>query len=269
VKSPDAAAESEGGRRRVGSIRFTVLPLRGAIDLVLRTSTEPQPSGSAFHFANAYNIALADSNINYRQVLDNGDYVFTDGTPVVWAGRRLHRDLSHMWERVYGPDVMEGVFTCSSQQGPRHYLLGGSEETLERLVKSVTQRWPEAVIVGFESPPFRSPTPAEYLETTKRISRSGATCVWVGLGTPKQDYEVHRIATSLNVCALAIGAAFDFISGSKSQAPEWMQRSGLEWAYRLFQEPRRMWRRYLWGNPRFIFSVLRQIFVTRGMNERR
>ena len=91
-----------------------------------------------------------------------------------------------------------------------------------------------------------------------RIRDSGATLVWVGLGTPKQDHEVHRLATALPVVALAVGAAFDFIAGTVSQAPVWMQRSGLEWSYRLAQEPRRLTKRYLWGNPRFVASVARQ-----------
>jgi N-acetylglucosaminyldiphosphoundecaprenol N-acetyl-beta-D-mannosaminyltransferase len=95
-------------------------------------------------------------------------------------------------------------------------------------------------------------------ERDRRIAESGATLVWVGLGTPKQDTEVRRLADSLPITALAVGAAFDFLAGTVSQAPEWMQRSGLEWTYRLAHEPKRLGKRYLWGNSRFVLSVTKQ-----------
>ena len=269
MNPPDAVAECRDGRRRVGSICFTVLPLRGAIDLVLRTSSEAQSSGTAFHFANAYNIALADSDPVYRRILDDGDFVFSDGTPVVWAGRWLHRDLRKAWERVYGPDVMAGVMASSNEIGPRHFLLGGSEETMHLLIDQLAQRWPLAQVVGWECPPFRVPTDDELEARDRRIADSGATCVWVGLGTPKQDYEVHRLARALPVSALAIGAAFDFIAGTVPQAPNWMQRGGLEWAYRFAHEPRRLARRYLWGNPRFGACVAKQRLGVDRLDKRR
>ena len=112
--------------------------------------------------------------------------------------------------------------------------------------------------MGAESPPFRELSATELKEQDERIRSSGATCVWVGLGTPKQDYEVSRLAAALPVTALAVGAAFDFLAGSVPQAPRWLQRSGLEWCYRLAREPKRLAKRYLWGNPRFLLSVARQ-----------
>ena len=258
-----AASQPAIPRRLVGSLDFTVLPLNDAIQLILATSTTPQQSGTAIHFANAYNIALADTDARYQHLMQQGDYVFTDGTPVVWAGRHLHPDLATTWERVYGPDVMTGVMAGSTQQAPKHYLLGATDQTLGLLTDRIQARWPNAQVVGTESPPFRPATDQELSERDQRITASGATCVWVGLGTPKQDYEANRLATSLPVTALAIGAAFDFLAGTVPQAPSWMQRSGLEWSYRLAQEPRRLAKRYFWGNPRFIASVARQHFQGR------
>lgn len=248
---------AEVPKRRVGTVDFSVLPLDAAIALISALGRQRPEHGHAVHFANAYNIALAEKDPQYRQLLQEGDLVFTDGTPVVWAGRRLHPAQASTWQRVYGPDVMTGVLQASTADGPRHYLLGGSDETLTKLQEQITHRWPAAQVVGAESPPFRAATTDEFAARDTRIRESGATLVWVGLGTPKQDVEVRRLADSLPVTALAVGAAFDFIAGTVQQAPRWMQRSGTEWAFRLAKEPRRLAKRYLWGNPMFIASAVR------------
>jgi N-acetylglucosaminyldiphosphoundecaprenol N-acetyl-beta-D-mannosaminyltransferase len=245
-------------RRGVGGVLFTVMPLNEAVDKVLALGSGPPDTGMAVHFANAYNVALADSDPDYAALLAAGDLVFTDGVPVAWAGGRLHPDLASRWTRVYGPDVLTGVLEKSSAGSPRHYFLGATPETLDALVGRVQERWPAAHVAGFESPPFRPPSPQELVERDRRITDSGATLVWVGLGTPKQDLEVRRLADSIPVTALAVGAAFDFLAGTKAQAPVWMQRSGLEWAFRLATEPRRLARRYLWGNPRFVLAAIRR-----------
>jgi len=236
---------------------FTVLPLENAIDAVVELGTKSRTQGVAIHFANAYNVALAERDSNYRQLVNNGDAVFSDGVPVVWAGKRLHADMASDWTRVYGPDVMSGVLSASSKSGPRHYLLGGSPDTLVALREEISRRWPNADIVGWDSPSFGEWSTDELQERDERIRRSGASLVWVGLGTPKQDWEVKRIADCLPVTALAVGAAFDFLAGTKDQAPVWMQRSGLEWSYRFAREPKRLAKRYMWGNPMFVASVLR------------
>jgi N-acetylglucosaminyldiphosphoundecaprenol N-acetyl-beta-D-mannosaminyltransferase len=243
---------------RVGALSFSVMPLNGAIEFIVSLGRSHREGGIAVHFANAYNIALADSDSTYRAILGQGDLVFSDGVPVVWAGKRLHPHAAARWARVYGPDVMTGVLKESNSEGPRHYLLGGSPETLELLTECISSRWPMACVVGTESPPFRTPTADELEARDARIQESGATLVWVGLGTPKQDFEVRRLADSLPVTALAVGAAFDFIAGTVTQAPQWMQSSGLEWVYRFCREPRRLARRYVWGNPRFVMSVAKQ-----------
>ncbi|MDP4013823.1 MAG: WecB/TagA/CpsF family glycosyltransferase [Candidatus Nanopelagicales bacterium] len=256
----------------VGRVPFRVAPMSQVVSAVLDASQEPGPSptrltaggrrpqvrGIAVHFANAYTVALADADDEYARVLRGRDSaVFSDGVPVVWAGRRLHRRSSDEWQQVRGSDVMEAVLAASSTIGPRHYLLGGTRETVDRLSSVIRLRFPNADIVGVESPPFRAQSHEEQFAQDKRIADSGAQIVWVGLGTPKQDWEVARLSRSLPVVAIATGAAFDFIAGAKPQAPKWMRASGLEWAYRLGTEPRRLWRRYLWGNPRFLIAAAR------------
>lgn len=243
-------------RYPVGDIRFNALSLSAAIDLICAWGSEVARPGRAVHFANAYNVALASKDGSYATLINSGDLVCSDGTPVVWAGRWLHDQEAGKWDRVYGPDVFEGVLAASGSI--RHYLLGGSEKTLEALRLTIQRQWPRAQIVGAESPPYRAATAEELASRDQRILQSGASLVWVGLGTPKQDFEVRRIADSLPVTALAVGAAFDFLAGSVEQAPAWMQRSGLEWAYRFSKEPKRLAGRYLWGNPVFIREVARQ-----------
>ena len=262
----------------VGGVRFRVAPLGDAVAAVVASAAQVGDYGDAggvgvaedgpgggevgggvpVHFANAYTVALADSDPGYQRLFTGPDsVVFTDGMPVAWFGRRYFPGLAGQWQRVYGPDVMTGVLAASGADGPRHYLLGGSLETLELLTQAIARRWPAAQVVGAESPPFRALSTAELAERDQRIRASGATVVWVGLGTPKQDWEVARLASEVPVVVMAVGAAFDFLAQTKPQAPVWMQRSGMEWAYRLGSEPRRLGKRYLWGNPRFVMAAVR------------
>jgi N-acetylglucosaminyldiphosphoundecaprenol N-acetyl-beta-D-mannosaminyltransferase len=235
-----------GETRLMGPVQFTVGPFDSCVGCVL--ACEP----THVHFVNAYTIALADSEPQYAALLNSG-LCFTDGMPVAWVGRRAYGLTADQWPRVYGPDVMEAVL----ERGLSHYLLGGSLQTLEELQKVIAHRWPQATVAGAESPPFRALTGTEQQEQDARIAASGADLVWVGLGTPKQDWEAARITASTGKTTLAVGAAFDFLSGTKPQAPQWMQRSGLEWAFRLGSEPRRLATRYLWGNPRFLLAASR------------
>ena len=143
-------------------------------------------------------------------------------------------------------------------RGTRHYLYGSTEEVLSSLVSEIQRIAPGALIVGAESPPFRDLSDAELREVIVRIEAADVDVVWVGLGTPKQDYEVERMAAASATTFVAIGAAFDFIAGNKKRAPQWMQKSGLEWVFRLVSEPRRLWKRYLLGNARFLAAAVRR-----------
>lgn len=255
----------------IGPLSFSVMPFAAAVDTIMdriRTLGEGERPGRAVHFCNAYNIALATKHPEYLAVLQSGDLIFSDGVPITWVGKSAYPDLRPMWERVYGPDVMTAILMKSTKDAPCHYLLGGTEDTLAALQANIAARFPNAVIVGAESPPFRSPSPTELAERDERIRQSQATMVWVGLGTPKQDLEVQRLANALPVVALAVGAAFDFLAGTTAQAPVWMQRNGLEWMYRFAQEPRRLGHRYLWGNSVFLQQSVKTLLHNRGTNTR-
>jgi N-acetylglucosaminyldiphosphoundecaprenol N-acetyl-beta-D-mannosaminyltransferase len=180
-----------------------------------------------------------------------------DGQPLVWALKALgHRDAS----RVYGPDLMAAYLERGTRTGTRHYLYGGRNQgALVQLVNELRRRYPGLQIVGGYSPPFRPLTADEEAFVVDDIDRSGADVVWVGTGQPKQEQWMAAFRDRLDAPILAgVGAAFDFHAGLVPQAPAWMQSSGLEWVYRLFQEPRRLWRRYARYNPLFVVAFARQ-----------
>ena len=180
-----------------------------------------------------------------------------DGQPLVWALHALgHREAT----RVYGPDLMARFCAHAAHAGIPIYLYGGrSPEALEQLERRLRERFAGLEIAGGYWPPFRPLTTAEEEQVVTEIDSSGAAVVWVGTGQPKQEEWMFRMRPRLAAPLLVgVGAAFDFHAGLISQAPRWMQRSGLEWVYRLSREPRRLWRRYAYQNPRFILGFTRQ-----------
>lgn len=176
--------------------------------------------------------------------------VTPDGMPLVWIART--RGHPHV-RRVYGPELMLACCDQFRERGVRHYFYGGAEGVPELLAERLLERYPGLQVAGVHSPPFRELTDAERDRDVQRINDASADIVWVGLGAPKQDYwmaeHVGRLAAPV---LLGVGAAFDFHSGRKRQAPAWMRRSGLEWLFRLLAEPGRLGRRYLIGNSRFL-----------------
>jgi N-acetylglucosaminyldiphosphoundecaprenol N-acetyl-beta-D-mannosaminyltransferase len=183
-----------------------------------------------------------------------------DGMPLVWLGRLDKQRV----ERVYGPDLMLAMCDQGQDRGYRHFFYGGDAGVPELLAEKLRMRYPRLQIAGTYSPPFRALTVDEEQSVAAMINESNADIVWVGLGTPRQDYWVARFRPLLHAPVLIpVGAAFDFHAGRVKQAPHWMQRSGLEWLFRLLQEPKRLWKRYILGNPRFVYLVLRQIMQRR------
>jgi N-acetylglucosaminyldiphosphoundecaprenol N-acetyl-beta-D-mannosaminyltransferase len=179
-----------------------------------------------------------------------------DGMPMVWAAR--YAGASNV-QRVYGPDLMLAVCARAAERGWAGYLYGSSDEVLERLRDNLCDRFPGLRVVGVHSPPFRELTPEEDDAEIQAINESGAQIVWVGLSTPKQERWMAAHAGRVNAPVLiGVGAAFDIHAGTARQAPRWMQRSGLEWLFRLASEPRRLWRRYMINNPRFLVAIARR-----------
>lgn len=208
----------------------------------------------AVHLCNAYTLALAEEQPDLSAVLATDTANLPDGMPLVWWIRRRGRPGA---ERVYGPDLMERVLDVGREHGTAHYLYGSTPEVLAALREAIDRRWPGVSVVGVESPPFRDLTDDEIGASLERARDVGADVVWVGMGTPKQDLLVHRMAALSGCTFVAVGAAFDFIAGTKRQAPRWMMRLGLEWVFRLATEPRRLWKRYVIYNWKFIRLLMR------------
>jgi N-acetylglucosaminyldiphosphoundecaprenol N-acetyl-beta-D-mannosaminyltransferase len=181
-----------------------------------------------------------------------------DGQPLVWALNLLGHRLE---DRVYGPELMARYCARAATSGQRMYLYGGRNQgALVQLALNLRQRYPGVRIVGGYSPPHRPLTREEREAVTKEINGSRADVVWVGIGVPKQEKWMAEMRDELEAPVLAgVGAAFDFHAGLVPQAPTWIQEFGLEWAYRLAHEPRRLWRRYTRYNPRFVAAFTRQL----------
>jgi N-acetylglucosaminyldiphosphoundecaprenol N-acetyl-beta-D-mannosaminyltransferase len=196
-----------------------------------------------------------------RAIHNDAGMVTPDGMPLVWISHRLGFPEA---ERVYGPDLMLAVCAWSVPRGCRHYFYGGASGVPERLAERLTARFPGMKVVGAFSPPFRPLDAEEEVAVVQVINDARPDIIWVGLSTPKQERWMAAYREKLTAPVLiGVGAAFDFHAGLKAQAPRWIQRSGLEWLFRLWQEPRRLWRRYLRNNPLFIWHFGLQILGVR------
>lgn len=196
-----------------------------------------------------------------RQIHNEAGLVTPDGMPLVWLSRIAGFSFV---ERVYGPDLMLALCDYSQQYGYKHFFYGGASGVPELLITRLQQQFPRLHVAGSYSPPFRPLSDHEDEAIVEMINNSGAHIVWVGLSTPKQEYWMANHVHRLNANALiGVGAAFDFHSGRKPQAPRWMQRSGLEWLFRLSTEPRRLWKRYLINNPKFLWLILGELIRNR------
>jgi N-acetylglucosaminyldiphosphoundecaprenol N-acetyl-beta-D-mannosaminyltransferase len=181
----------------------------------------------------------------------------TDGMPLVWLGRHAH---GRWVDRVYGPDLMLEIFRATQSTTIRHFFYGGAPGVAEELKTRLEARFPGVTVCGTYCPPFRPLNPTEEADLQSIVREARPDIIWVGLSTPKQERFMAEYLSKLDTTLMfGVGAAFDFHAGRISQAPRWMQRSGLEWFYRLCSEPRRLGRRYLVNNPLFIWRILGQL----------
>jgi N-acetylglucosaminyldiphosphoundecaprenol N-acetyl-beta-D-mannosaminyltransferase len=197
-----------------------------------------------------HGVMEAQDDAAFKSIL-NGAFLCTpDGMPMVWAGKlNGRRDM----DRVYGPDLMLEVCAWSESSGCKHFFYGGADGVAELLAKKLKEKFPKLEVVGTFTPPFRPLNPAEESGLAEQIRAAGPDILWVGLSTPKQEKFMAEYLPKLDVTLMVgVGAAFDFHSGRVKQAPRWMQRSGLEWFYRLCSEPRRLAKRYCRNNPLFV-----------------
>lgn len=197
-----------------------------------------------------HGVMLAHDDPEFSKILNEADVATPDGMPVVWALRSFG---AREQQRVYGPTLMLELCSRAAACGLRIFLYGGSQTTLPLLEARLRARFPSLLIAGSYSPPFRTLTDAEEEHITKLIRDSDADIVFVGIGTPKQENWMYRHRACFpGLILIGVGAAFDFHAGRTRQAPRWVQRTGLEWFFRLMVEPARLWRRYVLITPRFL-----------------
>lgn len=207
--------------------------------------------------ATVYSLMLTHEDPDLRDAMLGADFTVPDGQPLVWAMNALDHAES---TRVYGPDLMEKACARATKTGVRMYLYGGRNQgALVQLALNLRQQFPGLQIVGGYSPPYRELTDEESEAIAAEINRSRADIVWVGIGAPKQEKWIAHMRDRIEApMMIGVGAAFDFHAGLVAQAPAWIQKLGLEWAFRLATEPRRLWRRYARYNPLFVRSFIAQ-----------
>jgi N-acetylglucosaminyldiphosphoundecaprenol N-acetyl-beta-D-mannosaminyltransferase len=233
----------------VCSVPITAVDTAGAAARIVRDAVDRR--SCQVHLCNAFTLSLVDQDPALRAALVDADLNLADGVPVAMLGRSRG-----MRGPVRGSELVGKVATMGSSR-IRHYLYGGKEGVAELMAAELGRQVPGLEVVGTEAPPFTTITGEHLTGLVRRVEDSGANLLWIGLGTPRQDYLVHRLSDRLAMPIVPVGAAFDFWSGAVKEAPRFVQGSGLEWIYRLAAEPRRLWRRYLIGNPRFVLSAWR------------
>ena len=212
-----------------------------------------------------HGVMEAQSDGEFKGILNNSLLTTPDGMPMVWVGRlQGFRDM----DRVYGPDLMLEVCRLSEERGYTHFFYGGKEGTAEKLACVLHKRYPSLNVVGLHTPPFRPLNRAEEHALREHVTKTRPDFVWVGLSTPKQErFMADHIGELDCTLMLGVGAAFDIHTGVTKDAPLWMKRAGLQWFHRLLQEPSRLWRRYLLNNPKFIFKITLELLTRRLLRD--
>ncbi|WP_146578383.1 WecB/TagA/CpsF family glycosyltransferase [Neorhodopirellula pilleata] len=227
-----------------------------AVGCILQAAKNHEAAIVSCHAVHAVVTLSSDSEL--REQANRFAMITPDGQPVRWALNSLYRTDLH--DRVYGPELMWRVLRECEANEVSVYLYGGSERTLAKLHTNVQDAFPQLKIAGCKSPPYRELTKDELINIADEINGSGAEIVFIGLGCPKQDKFAASQATRIRGIQICVGAAFDFHAKVKPTAPAWMQRYGLEWAFRLACEPRRLFNRYLTTNSIFVYRFVQAIF---------
>ena len=233
-----------------------------AIECMIKAAKLSRRGIVACHAVHAIVTASCDDEL--RSQVNQFSMITPDGQPARWGMNLLHGTA--MKDRVYGPELTLRICHAAAAEGIGIYLYGGTPEILSLLQANLLRKIPELQIAGSEAPPFRPLSDEENQQACDRINQSGAGIVMIGLGCPKQDFFAAANRDRINCVQLLVGAAFDFHAGVKPMAPAWMQKSGLEWLFRLICEPRRLWQRYLVTNSIYLYrlgrSLIRKPFAT-------
>jgi N-acetylglucosaminyldiphosphoundecaprenol N-acetyl-beta-D-mannosaminyltransferase len=243
------------GKRNVVGILINAVDYEAAEEFVVSAAKERRSAAISALAVHGLMTGVLDREQKFR--LNRFDLLTPDGQPVRWVLNGLHG--AGLRDRVYGPNLTLRLCARTAQEGLPIYLYGSTPEILAKLELALHRRFPGILIAGMEPSKFRRLTPEEKKDVVARIRDSGASMVFVGLGCPRQEVFAYEFRDELRMPILAVGAAFPFIAGMVPQAPRWMQDRGLEWLFRLFAEPRRLWRRYLYLNPAYVCLVALQV----------
>ena len=236
-------------------VGISALDMGSAIAQILAMVKARQPQYVCV--VGVHGVTEAQADPEFRHIVNHACLATPDGMPLVWVGRWLGHSTI---DRVYGPDLMLELCRVSSARGLRHFFFGGREGVASILAARMKELYPGLEVVGTYTPPFRPLRPDEEVALQRRVEIARPDVFWVGLSTPKQERFMYAYYRRLKVpVMIGVGAAFDMNAGLLRRAPRWMQRSGLEWCYRLYQEPRRLWRRYLRNNPLFLGRIFLQL----------
>lgn len=212
-------------------------------------------SGDYMCVSNVHTTVMSSEDPSYCAVQNGGIMAIPDGGPLSSVGRK--RGAFKM-QRTTGPDYLREILKISEENGYRHYFYGSSRETLDKLKEHLMREYPGVQVAGMYSPPFRSLSTEEDQKIIQMINESHADFVWVGLGAPKQELWMYEHQGKIGGFMVGVGAAFDYLAGNIKRAPMWMQKTNMEWLYRLFQEPKRLFKRYVYTNTKFIwYAVIR------------
>lgn len=233
-------------------VNIAITNMREVVNYI--TDNIKELSGKYICVSNVHTTVMSYDNPEYKEIQNAAAIRLPDGRPLSLVQKR--RGFKEA-ERVTGPDLMQILFEESNTNKLRYYFYGSTEETLNLLEKKLKEKYPEIEIVGMYSPPFRSLTEEEDLEIIKNINDTKPDVVWIGLGAPKQEKWMREHMDKVNGLMIGVGAGFDFLAGNIKRAPKWMQKCSLEWLYRLFQDPKRLFTRYMKTNFKFIWLILR------------
>lgn len=221
-------------------------------------------SGEYICVANVHTTVMSYDNADYCKIQNDAALTLPDGGPLSVVGRQLgYKQMN----RVTGPDLMGQIFACSVTRHYKHYFLGSTQETLDKLHTRLKKEYKGIQIVGMFSPPFREMTVSEKQKIVLEINGSEPDFVWVGLGAPKQEQWMYQHKGKIKGLMIGVGAGFDYYAGNIKRAPEWMQKWSLEWLYRLIQDPKKLWKRYAYTNLKFLW--LTSIKYGLGLNKKR
>jgi N-acetylglucosaminyldiphosphoundecaprenol N-acetyl-beta-D-mannosaminyltransferase len=242
-------------RVNVLGVGLSVLNLQSALDEIAVAIHDKRKGYICV--TGVHGVMEAQNDEAFRKILNNAFLCTPDGMPMVWMGKfHGHSEM----RRVYGPDLMLDVCKWSETSGAKHFFYGGADGVAELLAKKLKEKFPKMEIAGTFTPPFRALTAQEEKDLQEKIRAAKPDIFWVGLSTPKQEKFMAEFLPKLDATLMiGVGAAFDFHSGRVKQAPLWMQRSGLEWFYRLCQEPKRLAKRYFKNNPLFALKIIGQL----------